>query len=276
MGPLTIAGLLGLGSSIIGGVSSLFNNERNIAFQDRTNEDNIRMQKEINERNWQEQWKMWNATNEYNDPAAQMARFENAGLNPNLIYGQQQTTSAMNVATGDAPKAQAPVSDISGVQKAFDQLLNLPMFKQQYREMIANANRAEAEASSAQTKANFDADSYNLWQKENAGIFDLFNDPDKFDQYAQKVMYNALTKLDIQQSEWEYKRNIAKVQGAMRTIKEAEANHSESWWDARQTALDLANQLQGVELDWQQIEKLTNVSSGWLKQILSFLKLLLK
>lgn len=31
---------------------------------------------------------MWNKQNEYNAPAAQMARFKAAGLNPNLIYGQ--------------------------------------------------------------------------------------------------------------------------------------------------------------------------------------------
>lgn len=36
---------------------------------------------------------MWNLTNEYNSPAAQMQRYQDAGLNPNLIYGQQNTTS---------------------------------------------------------------------------------------------------------------------------------------------------------------------------------------
>jgi len=32
---------------------------------------------------------LWNLNNEYNSPAAQMSRFLDAGLNPNLIYGQQ-------------------------------------------------------------------------------------------------------------------------------------------------------------------------------------------
>ena len=33
----------------------------------------------------------WNKENEYNSPAAQMERYKAAGLNPNLIYGQQNT-----------------------------------------------------------------------------------------------------------------------------------------------------------------------------------------
>lgn len=31
---------------------------------------------------------MWNKANEYNTPYQQMLRFQSAGLNPNLIYGQ--------------------------------------------------------------------------------------------------------------------------------------------------------------------------------------------
>ena len=37
---------------------------------------------------------LWNLTNQYNSPAAQMQRYQDAGLNPNLIYGQSNTASA--------------------------------------------------------------------------------------------------------------------------------------------------------------------------------------
>lgn len=37
---------------------------------------------------------LWKATNEYNSPEAQMARYQQAGLNPNLIYGQSNTAQA--------------------------------------------------------------------------------------------------------------------------------------------------------------------------------------
>lgn len=42
---------------------------------------------------------MWNMQNAYNDPAAQMARLEKAGLNPNLVYG----TGAVANQTGSPP-----------------------------------------------------------------------------------------------------------------------------------------------------------------------------
>lgn len=37
---------------------------------------------------------MWNLTNQYNAPASQMQRFQDAGLNPNLIYSQNNTAQA--------------------------------------------------------------------------------------------------------------------------------------------------------------------------------------
>lgn len=50
---------------------------------------------------------MWNRANEYNSPSAQMARFQQAGLNPNLIYGGSVSGAAGNTATS-LPKFQAP------------------------------------------------------------------------------------------------------------------------------------------------------------------------
>lgn len=37
---------------------------------------------------------LWNLQNQYNSPAEQMKRYQDAGLNPNLIYSQQNTASA--------------------------------------------------------------------------------------------------------------------------------------------------------------------------------------
>ena len=42
---------------------------------------------------------LWNLMNEYNTPAAQMQRFQDAGLNPNLIYSQQNTTTSPQAAS---------------------------------------------------------------------------------------------------------------------------------------------------------------------------------
>lgn len=48
--------------------------------------------------------KMWRMNNEYNSPVNQMARFKEAGLNPNLIYGQGNAgNSSHAVSTNPAP-----------------------------------------------------------------------------------------------------------------------------------------------------------------------------
>lgn len=43
--------------------------------------------------------KMWQMMNDYNSPQAQMARYSQAGLNPNLIYGMGNTTGAVSSAS---------------------------------------------------------------------------------------------------------------------------------------------------------------------------------
>ncbi|MEM3753867.1 MAG: hypothetical protein QW778_04690 [Candidatus Micrarchaeaceae archaeon] len=59
-------------------------------------------------RKWNE--KMWNLQNAYNLPEAQMERFKQAGLNPNLIYGQGTSGNA------DSPKPWSPsVPDMTGI-----------------------------------------------------------------------------------------------------------------------------------------------------------------
>lgn len=45
---------------------------------------------------------LWNLQNKYNSPAEQMKRFQDAGLNPNLIYQQQNTASAPSPASANS------------------------------------------------------------------------------------------------------------------------------------------------------------------------------
>lgn len=56
----------------------------------------------------------WVANNLYNSPSAQMARFEDAGLNPNLIYGKEN-----NVVAGSTPQAHGTVPT-GGAQSGFE------------------------------------------------------------------------------------------------------------------------------------------------------------
>ncbi len=56
-----------------------------------------------NKKNYERQMDMYRENREYNSPAAQMQRFKDAGLNPNLIYGQSNTAQPVVVGNAVAP-----------------------------------------------------------------------------------------------------------------------------------------------------------------------------
>lgn len=91
--PVLAAPLIGAASNIVGGL--LGNASTNKA------------NKELAEYQYQKDLEMWNKSNEYNTPAAQMQRYKDAGLNPNLMYGQGNSGNTSTV----MPKYQAPTLD---------------------------------------------------------------------------------------------------------------------------------------------------------------------
>lgn len=82
-----------------------------------------------NQRNWELQ-------NQYNTPAAQLERYRAAGLNPNLIYGNGQSSSGN--ADAIAPYTPTKVST--------NDLVQMANVVAQIRNFDANARKANAEA----------------------------------------------------------------------------------------------------------------------------------
>ena len=64
-------------------------------------------QKKENQKNRDFQREMWNANNEYNKPINQMARLEEAGINPHLAYANGQPMNVSN-APANTPNQEAP------------------------------------------------------------------------------------------------------------------------------------------------------------------------
>ncbi len=100
-------------------------------------------------RAWNQQkdmtWEMWHANNDYNSPKSQMQRLEEAGLNPNLVYGNGGVTHQATMAT--TPKYQMPTGgDIQGLTM-FQQLKNMEaqteLLKAQKRKVDVEANNTE-------------------------------------------------------------------------------------------------------------------------------------
>lgn len=99
----------------------------------------------------------WVANNLYNSPAAQMARFQEAGLNPNLIYGKEN-----NVVAGSSPSAhgtvptggmqsglEAGLSVMSSLVGAISSINGLKL-------QNANVRKAQADADLAEQRTDSD------------------------------------------------------------------------------------------------------------------------
>lgn len=80
--------------AVIAGVSAMITNHQS----NKASRDNMRLQYELNEQ-------MTDKMLQYNSPASQMQRFKDAGLNPDLIYGQSSTGESQMAVT-DAPGAR--------------------------------------------------------------------------------------------------------------------------------------------------------------------------
>lgn len=98
---------MAVGAAIIGGLGSIVGSAIGAGSQRRANIQNMELAKYQN--NWQtaenekayaRNLEMWNMQNAYNSPTAQMSRLRQAGLNPNLVYGNGVTGNS----SGSAPQ----------------------------------------------------------------------------------------------------------------------------------------------------------------------------
>lgn len=119
-----------LGSAALGaGVSGLFGiagSAINYAFQ-----------KKLAAQQNQYNLDMWRMQADYNSPQAQMQRFQEAGLNPNLIYGQGSNgnmSQAPQMVTPEAPNVSKEMQELG---KAFN--------IESIRTMVANRKKAQHE-----------------------------------------------------------------------------------------------------------------------------------
>lgn len=135
--PAVAAAAITGGAAIANGVGNLLSqanaNKTNLQGVRETNAQN----KELFERQlaWEED--MWNKSNAYNDPSAQVARLEAAGINPAFVLGNGSMAESSPMSSPSAPQLQAPkveplnFSGVSeGVSKLGSQLMEYYMFKE--------------------------------------------------------------------------------------------------------------------------------------------------
>lgn len=92
--------IIGAAGSVLGSIGGALFGKKS---QDNTNDANLRLAQYKYEKDL-EQWKRETA---YNSPKNQMQRYADAGLNPNLIYGQGSSGNASSAPTYEAPHLEA-------------------------------------------------------------------------------------------------------------------------------------------------------------------------
>lgn len=100
--------------TLIGGVLGLAGmgaNKQNVDSTNKQNYEIARMNNQFNEKMFERQMhyntEMWNAQNRYNDPAAQVERLKNAGLNPYMMLDGGSAGIAQGANGVNPPTAQA-------------------------------------------------------------------------------------------------------------------------------------------------------------------------
>jgi hypothetical protein len=101
----------------------------------------------------QNQWNLeqWQRENDYNSPTAQMARYRQAGLNPDLIYGQQNLSASSPTLTSGAPSTPQDMSPIGEKYRSFGEATKAMAESQLLQAQIDNLN-----ADTGQKKAGTD------------------------------------------------------------------------------------------------------------------------
>lgn len=128
---------------------------------------------------------MWNKMNAYNDPAAQMARLQGAGLNPNMIYGSGANAAGQ---AASAPSYNTPQVDYRGMPGSIP-ILDMLSVYQNFQAKQAQIDNVQAQTDNinartategykavltdltGQTK-DFDLGTKNMLRPYQAQIFD--------------------------------------------------------------------------------------------------------
>lgn len=218
-----------MGPSIIAGIGGLASNLFNVSEQRHVNRQQMDFSREMWEKQGLREKEFWDMQNAYNDPAAQMKRLSDAGLNPNLVYGNGATTQAASLSPkqshGYSPKAAQ--MDLSSVAQS------AMMLKQ------INANIARTEAETKAIEARTQNQVFDNAVKQMLG-YDNFvqagqaatdrlkaqSSREVLDWEATLAAAFGLSGLDLQVGTYTLSGNdpavLAKKAGLDRTIQEAE------------------------------------------------------
>lgn len=217
------------------------------------NRKNRKHQKAINDQNIANQWEMWNATNAYNNPLEQRKRMEQAGFNPNLVYG---SGSVANTASqGNVPDAQAGQPMENHVGNAVQGVTDNLMRQKQIEVMSKDIEVKDAEIESKIATA---VESYG---RSARGAAEL----DQFKNLRDTAVAQAHEQLQGQRLKNTYQNiknlNLPQEQKIMLAQMTADLNNKYKTGEA----IDVQNEMKRIERDLA--KKGLTLNSGMLEKI---------
>lgn len=173
---------------LFGGVATAaINQVGNIISTSMTNAANERMQQEQNKWNLEQ----WNRNNAYNHPAAQMQRLKAAGLNPDLMYGQN--------AGGAMGNSSAPAQGSNPIPKQPFQMQLDPLMLAQIKNIEADTKLKTSDANKKESETKgIDFDNLTK-EKETLLVKDFLEQWKSYDpQKKREMLSNMMDTMYIQ------------------------------------------------------------------------------
>lgn len=156
----------------------------------------------------QRQWALqdWQMQNEYNSPTAQMKRLQEAGLNPNLIYGRgtgDMTAQPIRSTDSKSWNPTPPRFELDSVLAQYNntKMQQLQMDSVQKQQQLQNANVALIAAQTMKTLADTDTSKFDLKMKQSLAQTQIISQELIRQKLEQDVQQGTITtnKLSLEQ-----------------------------------------------------------------------------
>jgi hypothetical protein len=243
----------GISAALIAGGAALAGTAGNTVAQGKMNRKTRKWAEKEREINRQYALQDYATMNEYNSPRAQMARFKEAGLNPNLIYGQQNEGATVRSTDQAKWNPESPNFDLGSAASAGLSAYNDTRMRDAQIDLIAKQGAVQVQeamlkaASTAQTAAQTAKTTFETQQAQSlskislqaaeAGVQKLLTDTaatvQQMDINKQKNLREAITQeqslreglLRMARLDVENAKTAQEIKNAKQTLKNLETDN---------------------------------------------------